>query len=118
MPGAGDFRYFSCIIIYNFCYKTLITVVYKQYALHSFLHCIQFVSCFLYREPTPSYSALDVSLPPSEEVQHLRRQVGKLNRRVMALELELMHRQQKEKILYIATVAYLILKAFSWLSRN
>ncbi|XP_032664344.1 transport and Golgi organization protein 11 [Odontomachus brunneus] len=70
------------------------------------------------REPTPSYGALDVSLPPSEEIQHLRRQVGKLNRRVMALELELMHRQQKEKILYIATVAYLILKAFSWLSRN
>ncbi|EFN85394.1 transport and Golgi organization protein 11 [Harpegnathos saltator] len=69
------------------------------------------------REPTP-YNVLDVSLPPSEEVQHLRRQVGKLNRRVMALELELMHRQQKEKILYIATIAYFLLKAFSWLSRN
>ncbi|KAG7205802.1 hypothetical protein KM043_007747 [Ampulex compressa] len=39
------------------------------------------------REPTPSYSALDVSLPPSEEIQHLRKQVGKLNRRVMAIEL-------------------------------
>ncbi|EZA47767.1 hypothetical protein DMN91_010248 [Ooceraea biroi] len=70
------------------------------------------------REPTPAYNALDVSLPPSEEVHHLRRQVGKLNRRVMALELDMLHRQQREKILYIATVAYFILKAFSWFTRN
>ncbi|XP_014473283.1 PREDICTED: transport and Golgi organization protein 11 isoform X2 [Dinoponera quadriceps] len=70
------------------------------------------------REQTPSYGPLDVSLPPSEEVQHLRRQVGKLNRRVMALEQDLISRQQKEKMMYIATIAYLILKAFSWLSRN
>ncbi|XP_070158956.1 transport and Golgi organization protein 11 isoform X1 [Polyergus mexicanus] len=70
------------------------------------------------REPTPSYNALDVSLPPSEEVQHLRRQVGKLNRRVMALELDTLHRQQRDRILYIATIAYFILKTFSWLTRN
>ncbi|KAH0955721.1 hypothetical protein HN011_002641 [Eciton burchellii] len=70
------------------------------------------------REQTPAYNALDVSLLPSEEVQHLRRQVGKLNRRVMALELDTLHRQQRDKILYIATVAYFILKAFSWLTRN
>lgn len=70
------------------------------------------------REQTPSYNALDVSLPPSEEVQHLRRQVGKLNRRVMALELDMLHRQQRDKILYIATIAYFILKTFSWLTRN
>jgi len=71
----------------------------------------------LYREQTP-FNALDVSLPPSEEVQHLRRQVGKLNRRVMALELDMLHRQQRDKFLYIATIAYFILKAFSWLTRN
>ncbi|XP_015589097.1 transport and Golgi organization protein 11, partial [Cephus cinctus] len=52
------------------------------------------------REQTPSYSALDVSLLPSEEIQHLRRQVGKLNRRVMAVELEMLQRQQRDKILY------------------
>ncbi|KYM99288.1 PREDICTED: transport and Golgi organization protein 11 [Cyphomyrmex costatus] len=69
------------------------------------------------REQTP-FNALDVSLPPTEEVQHLRRQVGKLNRRVMALELDMLHRQQRDKLLYIATVAYFILKAFSWLTRN
>ena len=70
------------------------------------------------REPTPSYNALDVSLPPSEEIQHLRRQVGKLNRRVMAIELDMLQRQQREKILYALTLTYLILKAFSWLTRN
>jgi len=69
------------------------------------------------REQTP-FNALDVSLQPSEEVQHLRRQVGKLNRRVMALELDMLHRQQRDKLLYIATIAYFILKAFSWITRN
>ncbi|XP_015176785.1 PREDICTED: transport and Golgi organization protein 11 isoform X1 [Polistes dominula] len=70
------------------------------------------------REQTPSYSSVDVSLPPSEEVQHLRRQVGKLNRRVMAVELEILQRQQRDKILYTLTLAYFILKAISWLNRN
>ncbi|CAL7943528.1 unnamed protein product [Xylocopa violacea] len=70
------------------------------------------------REQTPSFSALNVSLPPSEEIQHLRRQVGKLNRRVMAIELDMLQRQQREKILYALTLTYLILKAFSWLTRN
>ncbi|KAI4495709.1 hypothetical protein M0802_008332 [Mischocyttarus mexicanus] len=70
------------------------------------------------REQTPSYSSADVSLPPSEEVQHLRRQVGKLNRRVMAVELEILQRQQRDKILYTLTLAYFLLKAISWLNRN
>lgn len=71
------------------------------------------------REQTPpSYNTVNVSLPPSEEIQHLRKQVGKLNRRVMAIELEMLQRQQKEKILYALTLTYLILKAFSWLTRN
>ncbi|KMQ98216.1 transport and golgi organization protein 11-like protein [Lasius niger] len=39
------------------------------------------------REQTPSYNALDVSLPPSEEVQHLRRQV----------EIELLIEKEKGK---------------------
>lgn len=72
----------------------------------------------LCREPTPSYNALDVSLQPNEEIQHLRRQVGKLNRRVMTLELDMLQRQQRDRFLYIATIAYFILKTFSWLTRN
>ncbi|XP_020297517.1 transport and Golgi organization protein 11 isoform X1 [Pseudomyrmex gracilis] len=70
------------------------------------------------REQTSVYNTLDVSLPPSEEIQHLRRQVGKLNRRVMALELDSMHRQQRDKILYVATIAYFLLKAFSWITKE
>lgn len=70
------------------------------------------------REQTPLYSALDVSLAPSEEIVHLRRQVGKLNRRVMACELEIMQRQQREKIIYAITIAYFFFKTFNWMSRN
>ncbi|XP_076182655.1 transport and golgi organization 11 isoform X2 [Ptiloglossa arizonensis] len=70
------------------------------------------------REQTPLFSALDVSLPPSEEIQHLRRQVAKLNRRVMAIELDMLQCQRNDKILYALTLTYLILKAFSWLTRK
>lgn len=90
----------------------VISPLYKYITL--FLKIYNYFS----REQTPSYSALSVSLPPSEEIQHLRRQVGKLNRRVMAIELEMLQRQQREKILYALTLTYLILKAFSWLTRN
>lgn len=70
------------------------------------------------REQTPSYNVLDVSLSHNDELQHLRRQVGKLNRRVMALELEMLQRQQRNKIIYALTLAYCILKTISWLNRN
>ncbi|XP_076638433.1 transport and golgi organization 11 [Colletes latitarsis] len=70
------------------------------------------------REQTPSFNALDVSHQSSEEIQHLRRQVGKLNRRVMAIELDMLQRQQRDKIVYAITLTYFILKAFSWLTRN
>lgn len=80
-------------------------------------YLISYLMLLLCREQTP-FNALDVSLPPSEEVQHLRRQVAKLNRRVMALELDTLHRQQRDKLVYIATIAYFILKAFSWITRN
>lgn len=85
-----------------------------------YIFCTFIKTCnfFFSREQTASYNALNVSVPPSEEIQHLRRQVGKLNRRVMAIELEMLQRQQREKILYALTLTYLILKAFSWLTRN
>ncbi|XP_046734718.1 transport and Golgi organization protein 11 [Diprion similis] len=70
------------------------------------------------REQTPSYNSLDVSLPPSEEIQHLRRQVGKLTRRILAVEVESQQRQQRDKILYAVALSYFFLKTFFWLSRN
>lgn len=57
-------------------------------------------------------------LTTAEEVVHLRRQMAKLNRRVMALELENLNRLQKEKILYGLGIAYFLLKAILWLNRN
>ncbi|XP_012251185.2 transport and Golgi organization protein 11 [Athalia rosae] len=70
------------------------------------------------REETPSFNALDVSLPPSEEIQHLRRQVARLTRRILAVEVEAQQRQQRDKILYAAAVACFFLKTFFWLTRN
>ncbi|GJQ70056.1 hypothetical protein Trydic_g22537 [Trypoxylus dichotomus] len=52
------------------------------------------------RESTPPIIPTGEGLTPAEEVIHLRRQMAKLNRRVMALELENLNRLQKEKILY------------------
>ncbi|XP_065162988.1 transport and Golgi organization protein 11 isoform X3 [Atheta coriaria] len=57
-------------------------------------------------------------LTASEEVLHLRRQMAKLNRRVMALELEHLGRLQKEKVIYGFGIAYFLLKAIFWLNRS
>lgn len=54
----------------------------------------------------------------SEEIQHLRRQLAKLNRRVMAVELDNVQMQQREKMLYASVTAYLLYKLISWMSHN
>lgn len=66
------------------------------------------------REQTPSFIAHDTTLPLGDEVQHLRRQVGKLNRRIMAIEQEMSQYQQKEKVLWIIMLAQIIFKTLSW----
>lgn len=57
-------------------------------------------------------------LTPAEEVNHLRRQMTKLNRRVIALELENINRMQKEKIFYGVSIAYFLLKMIVWLNKS
>ncbi|KAI4465537.1 hypothetical protein MML48_3g00013688 [Holotrichia oblita] len=69
-------------------------------------------------ESTPPIGPGGEGLTPAEEVIHLRRQMAKLNRRVMALELENLNRLQKEKILYGLGIAYFLLKTILWLNRN
>lgn len=69
------------------------------------------------RESSPPIGAGE-GLTPAEEVQHLRRQMAKLNRRVMALELENLSRLQRDKVLYGLGIAYFLLKAIVWLNRN
>lgn len=71
-----------------------------------------------FREETPTFGGSVENLTPSEEMTHLRRQVTKMNRRLLAIELDNMQRQQREKIIYCVGLAYLLLKTFMWLSRK
>lgn len=71
---------------------------------------------FINRESTPLGTG--EGLTPSEELVHLRRQMAKLNRRVMAMELDNMQRQQREKIICAVGLAYFFLKAVFWLARS
>lgn len=70
------------------------------------------------RERTPPIGGSGDKLTPVEEILHLRKQMAKLNRRVMALELENMSRLQKEKFLVGFGVAYLLLKVIIWMNRD
>ncbi|XP_014259065.1 transport and Golgi organization protein 11 isoform X2 [Cimex lectularius] len=54
----------------------------------------------------------------NEEVVHLRRQLAKLNRRVMTVELDNLQRQNRDKIVYALGLAYFFFKTFIWLSRS
>lgn len=65
------------------------------------------------RENTPPLGRSGV-----EEIPHLRKQLAKLNRRVLELELENFSRLQREKILYGIGIAYFLLKTIIWLNRN
>uniref|UniRef100_A0A1B6G236 Mff-like domain-containing protein n=1 Tax=Cuerna arida TaxID=1464854 RepID=A0A1B6G236_9HEMI len=75
--------------------------------------------------PTQINRALDMSseqsaegMSTSEEVVHLRRQLAKLNRRVMAMELNTLQQQQREKIMYAVITAYFLIKGLMWLNRS
>ena len=70
------------------------------------------------RDWTPMPSAGGEGITTSEEILHLRRQLAKLNRRVMAVELDNVQMQQREKMLYASVAAYLLYKLISWMSRN
>ncbi|VVC95429.1 unnamed protein product [Leptidea sinapis] len=69
------------------------------------------------RDPTPPMVHGE-GLSASEELMHLRRQIAKLNRRVMSIEAEQLQRQQKEKIAYAVSIAYLLFKVIAWLNRS
>ncbi|CAF4882689.1 unnamed protein product [Pieris macdunnoughi] len=69
------------------------------------------------RDPTPPISNGE-GLSAAEELVHLRRQIAKLNRRVMSIEAETLQRQQKEKIAYAISIAYLLFKVIAWLNRS
>uniref|UniRef100_A0A1A9W3N1 Mff-like domain-containing protein n=1 Tax=Glossina brevipalpis TaxID=37001 RepID=A0A1A9W3N1_9MUSC len=82
------------------------------------------------RSPNLNYNANDTSvvsnregtpigdLTPHEEILYLRRQLAKLNRRVLNIEINNEQRLQREKIVYCLGLAYFVLKAIFWLNRN
>jgi len=58
------------------------------------------------------------SMNPWEEIQIVRRQIAKLNHRLMAVELENQQQQQREMILTVLVSAYFVGKIFMWLNRS
>ncbi|XP_050733662.1 transport and Golgi organization protein 11-like isoform X3 [Eriocheir sinensis] len=74
-----------------------------------------------YIHPVPEHGGaggVTTDLSPGEEVSLLRRQVGRLNRRVMALELDTQQRAHREMLMYTLGAAYFLIKALLWLNRN
>ena len=47
-----------------------------------------------------------------------RRQIAKLNHRLMAVELENQQQQQREMVLTVVVTAYFVVKALVWFNKN
>ncbi len=58
------------------------------------------------------------NLGPWDEIQLVRRQIAKLNHRLMAVELENQQQQQRELILTVLVSCYFVGKFFMWLNRS
>lgn len=91
----------------------------EHFLLTRFVQFNEFIFDFFFslysREATPPYGE---HITPSEELTHLRRQVTRLNRRVLAVEIDNLQRQQREKVVYCIGLAYFLMKAIMWLNRN
>jgi hypothetical protein len=70
------------------------------------------------RETTPPYSGSVENLSSHDEILHLRKQVAKLNRRVLNVEIDNIQRQQREKVICCIGLAYFVLKTILWLNRK
>ena len=57
-------------------------------------------------------------LSPREEIQLIRRQMAKLNHRLMAVELENQQQQHREMVLTVLVSAYFVGKLIMWLNRS
>jgi len=58
------------------------------------------------------------SLNPWDEIQIVRRQIAKLNHRLMAVELENQQQQQRELILTVLVSCYFVGKFLIWINRS
>lgn len=53
-----------------------------------------------------------------EEILYLRRQLAKVNRRILSIEIDNNQRSQREKLICCLGIAYFILKTIVWLNKN
>jgi len=53
-----------------------------------------------------------------EELEHLREQFARMNRRLLALEEEAAERKEKERYLVMAGLLYVAYKTVSWLFKS
>lgn len=53
-----------------------------------------------------------------EEILYLRRQMAKVNRRILSIEIDNNQRSQREKLICCLGIAYFLLKTIVWLNKN
>ncbi|KAI5714436.1 hypothetical protein M8J76_017067 [Diaphorina citri] len=67
-------------------------------------------------------SLLDTPMPVNgtvrDELTHLRSQMAKQNKRLVKLEYEIYERKKRDKILFMLTASYLILKTLIWWAKD
>jgi hypothetical protein len=75
-----------------------------------------------FREGTPQFGSgvgsVENLSTSQDEMLHLRKQVAKLNRRLLNVEIDNLQRTQREKIICVIGVAYFVLKTIFWLNRK
>ncbi|KAL3283333.1 hypothetical protein HHI36_006481 [Cryptolaemus montrouzieri] len=71
-----------------------------------------------HRESTPPIGGGGDTLTSSDEVLHLRKQMAKLNRRIMALEMDNINRLQRDKFVLGFGMAYFLLKFIVWMNKD
>jgi len=71
-----------------------------------------------YEAETSVRSESGEGLSVYEEVQMMRRQIAKLNHRLMAVELENQQQQQREMVLTVLVSAYFVVKAMLWINKS
>jgi len=71
-----------------------------------------------YEADTSVRSESGEGLSVYEEVQMMRRQIAKLNHRLMAVELENQQQQQREMVLTVLVSAYFVVKAMLWINKS
>merc|ERR1719219_2057535 len=96
-------------------------------SLKSAITPIESESMFQRHASDPSVSMMEASMHhggsghsmnPWDEIQMVRRQIAKLNHRLMAVELENQQQQQREMILTVMMSCYFVGKFFMWLNRG